>query len=74
MREIYAELSKSMLPLVDDGVVELPSAPGVSISRRRGSRVCYFICDSNISNEHQEELIEEIGDQLDELGINWQEN
>jgi len=74
MREIYVELSHRMLPLVDAGVIELPSVSGASISRKRGSRVCYYFCDDILSDKDQKEIIEEIGGELDGLGINWQEN
>jgi len=74
MREIYAELSKKMLPPMDEGQINIDLPYGVAMNRRLGSRSCYFVCDENLSDKDQKELIKDVGDKLDEIGINWQES
>jgi len=63
--EIYAEIPKKLYGEMEDKgqLFELPD--GVSISRKRGSRVCYFECETK---DGKDALI----DILDQKGINWQ--
>jgi hypothetical protein len=62
--EIYAEISSKMLKEIEDGNdLVLPS--GVTISRKKGSRVCNFECDE-ISKQDMVEF-------LDDNQISWQE-
>jgi len=74
MRAIYAELSKKTLSLMDERKISIDLPDGVVMNRRLGSRSCYFICDENLLDKDQKELIKDVGGQLDDLGVNWQES
>jgi len=64
--DIYAELSKKICKDVNEnGFYLLPS--GVSLSRKRESRYCFFTCDN-------ERIAKDLIDALDAKGIPWQEN
>ena len=65
MLSIYAELSQKTLKDADNLFSSLPE--GVDLTRKQGSRACYFECDDSIAKE---ELI----DLLDMHRILWQEN
>jgi hypothetical protein len=72
MNEIYAELSSKMLPLVENGTIDIIVPNGMSYSRKKGSRSCYFYCDEALPEEEQEALVKELTGSLDDLGINFQ--
>ena len=65
--EIYAEITKKILGLVEGGNFKLDLPSGVDLKRKSGSRACYFECQDESSKE---ELI----DLLENRGISWQEN
>jgi len=73
MKEIYAELSKSTLRLIEEGKVTIPILSGVHCFRKKGSRTCYISIDEDLSEEDQKSLLVEMTDNLDSLGINWQD-
>lgn len=62
--EIYAELDSKTLRKIEEGH-ELVLPLGAKISRKKGSRMCYFACDEF----YKQEMIEF----LDDNGISWQE-
>lgn len=63
--EIYAEIPKRLCGEMDDKgkLFDLPN--GVTVSRKRKSRACYFVCEG----EDAKNTLIEI---LDQKGINWQ--
>ena len=64
--EIYAEISKKVLGLIESGgKFSLPD--GVVLRRKGGSRSCYFECQDKESKKTLIELLEA-------GGICWQEN
>lgn len=63
--EIHAEISRKMLREIEDNGRELSLPPGVTIIRRKGSRVCNLECDK-ISKRDLVEF-------LDDNQISWQE-
>ena len=73
MKEIYAELSKSTLRQIEEGKATIPVLPGTHCFRKKGSRVCYFSIDEDLPEEEQKLLLAGITDNLDDLGINWQD-
>jgi len=72
--ELYAEITSKMMALMDEGRIELSLPTGVKFNRKNGSRVCYLNYDGELNAEEYKELLKEVGDQLDDLGINWQES
>ena len=65
--EIYAELSRKQLKSVEGGDMEFCLPEGVSLSRRRGSRACYFKCAD-------ETALMDLISGLDACWITWQDN
>lgn len=63
--EIYAEIPKRLYGRVedDDKFFNLPSE--VTMSRKRGSRCCHFVCEGKEAKEDLTEF-------LDNNGISWQ--
>lgn len=62
---IYAELSKKQYGEMEGSGVWFDLPDGVTLSRKKGSRACYFECDSK---ESEEAII----DILENKRINWQ--
>jgi len=49
--EIYAEITKKILGLVEGGNFKLDLPSGVDLKRKSGSRACYFECQDESSKE-----------------------
>ena len=43
--EIYAELTRKQLASIESVETEICFPSGIKLSRRKGSRACYFQCD-----------------------------
>lgn len=65
--EVYAELTRKQLNAVESGDMEFSLPNGVKMSRRRGSRACYFQCAD-------EDALVTLIDGLEASWITWQEN
>lgn len=65
--DIYVELSRKQFRrfICGDWKMDLPG--DVTLTRKPGSRACYLEMDDD------KELIESVGDILDDLGVSWQE-
>lgn len=66
VESIYAEITKKQLKDIEEGRMSFNLPNGVSLSRKEGSRACYFSCD-DADAEYLKEL-------LGSLDIPWQEN
>ena len=65
--EVYAELNKKQLGLIQNGMASLEVPHGTSLKNKAGSRALYFYCESR-------EVAEELEEGLDNSAINWQES
>jgi hypothetical protein len=64
---IYAEITRKQLKQIENGTFNIPVPDGVSLSRKKGSRACYF----EVSGGSSKRILVA---QLDRLGINWQDD
>jgi len=65
--DIYAEITKKMVQLLDGDYYEFDLPEGIMVERRMGSIGCHFTCENKESHDELVEL-------LDGDGIPWQEN
>ena len=66
-RDVYAEIGRKWVTMLDSDNSRFKLPVGVSFSRRKGSRACYFTCDNKAS-------FNELVDFLDQNCFCWQEN
>lgn len=63
--EFYAEIDNKTLREIEEDGRDLVLPSGVRMSRKKGSRICYFECD--------ESSVQDLMGFLDDNGISWQE-
>jgi hypothetical protein len=65
--DIYAEINKKQLKQIEKGEMQFVFSAGIQLTRKKGSRACYFFCEDKYAKG-------ELVNFLEDANINWQEN